>query len=186
MFNLVVIRVISRWRTVKQIADVQDGGILGIYLAACLWGMGGYPPVGHTSGSIMGYPRAVFILAFLLAVLQGLWWAQRRIQARALGVKLVMVLCFTLFNLGFISLVNGLADFRMPKRQATVVLKKESHSSSKSGLSYLLFVRDWNSPQQRVQLRADRELYHQAAVGGGLEVEIGRGLLGVEWLRAIR
>ncbi|RYG59828.1 hypothetical protein EON80_25285, partial [bacterium] len=135
IWNLIQLRFDSRSKSAKEVTDKWEGGLLLLFVAACLWGLE-FPPVDHERTPVIGFPVAVVVLACFLAVPQCVLLARRSKWHEHLGAKIVVILGFVVFafvNCGFVSLVNGLPDFGPSMRHATVVLAKDHWKSAKSG-----------------------------------------------------
>lgn len=159
-----------------------------VFTALTVAGMA-YPPVDRSGSSIIGATPGVLWASFLSAVPLGILLGMALHRASypgAGGLTVLLIPVVGIFNVGVLLLVNATLDFTPPQRHVVqVVSKRFTPRRHKTSPIHLLVVSDW-ARNGRVRLKTGSSLYERAAVGTRLEVEVGSGLLGFEWVRGVR
>lgn len=137
--------------------------------------------LGATPALLWASPFAAFPMAW--AIKQGL---QRVDYPNPLSMAVVLSIILPVFNLGWISLLNGALDFRTAQIHRVPLLEKRARHSSKGGWTYRFRVFDWANPGKRVQLQTKGRLYRGSTIGDTLELKVRRGAFGIEWLQNAR
>ena len=148
-----------------------------------------FPLVERGDSLPMGTTSAFLWIALVSALLCAVAFAlylRRCKQYSAVWMGILTFFLFCLFNGAYATLFNGLADFKPAQKRVAHVLGKKFFRNSRSGPTYLIFLRDWNNPQIQVRFETDSVLYHQTAIGDAIELNIKPGALGMEWIQDAR
>jgi hypothetical protein len=181
----------ERVRAVPAAKLVEQKLLAGFLFFGAISVLGsGYTLVEHGATVPTNATPAMLWASFLLAVPQCALMGfimRRRARSHATKVACLSYLVLGVFNIGFIQLVNGALDFTPPQRHVVrVVGKRFLEGNGKSVPRYILHLTDWATPGQTVPLAIEPSRYRRTGTGAGVELEIGGGVLGIEWVRAMR
>jgi hypothetical protein len=181
----------ERVRAVPAAKLVEQKLIAGFLFLGAVSMLGSrYTLVEHGATIPSNATPAMLWIAFLLAVPQCALMGfilRRRARPYATMAACMSYLVLGVFNIGFIQFVNGALDSTPPQRHMVrVVGKRFLDGNGKSSPRYVLQVTDWAAPGQTVPLAVKSSRYRRTGTGARIELEIGKGLLGMEWVREMR
>jgi hypothetical protein len=191
----VVLLFITFWRarasnlTTEQVVQQTLQGAYFIFVALCLWGFS-FSPLQRSASLLDLSTPALLWVAFFITVPEILLISHllQRLAYKEVGkATLMSLLLIGPCNVGIVQLVNGALDFTPPSKHIVRVAGKRSQlGQGAHNPSYYVYVTDWNYPGELVKINIRPSRYRSANRGTQLEVEVGSGFLGAEWVRAVR
>jgi hypothetical protein len=191
----VILLLIALWRartsnlTIKQVVQQTLQGAYFIFVALCIRGFN-FSPLQRGASILDLSTPALLGVALFITVPEILLISHLLQRLAYKEVGKVTFMCLLLIgpcNVGIVQLVNGALDFTPPIRHiVTVAGKRSKLGQGTHDSSYYVYVTDWNYPGKLVKINIRPSLYRSAGRGTRLEVEVGSGFLGAEWIRAVR
>jgi hypothetical protein len=172
-----------------QLTGQKIGGCIFMMMAVGIMGLG-YRPVERGEGNPIQFTLPALWAAMTIAVVQCVLlslYLQRIGFGAPRTFPLLVSFLIVIGDVGMVLLINGVLDFAPPQRRVVrVVAKHHFNGGAKSSPKYTLLLSDWATPGETVRLAVNSERYDHTSRGAKVELQIGRGLLGIEWFKAAR
>ena len=148
-----------------------------------IFAINNYPP--------LDFAPAWIALAFFIVLSVAMFWIWKSSSFPgwvgawgAVAARAGWALSFTALLLGIVMTVNGYST-PLETRSAQIVRKESSRQRDPSRRQYRLYVLAWPGSNRVAQVDSSEAVYDRARVGGRVVLTLGRGRLGLEWVRDV-
>lgn len=136
-----------------------------------------YPPILGDSRTRPFWFMGLFVLAIVLPRMWNLVLQRPVDDTKSPAAYAVSSIAYALIALVFV--LNGGLDRVPPNEMKTTVIRKVV--TMQKGTHYHVIVSSWRPGEAEEDFTVDPDVYHRAAVGKAVTVEVHKGFFGVPW-----